>query len=104
MILMEPFLLMTLHFSQIGLTEDLTFISILLSWANKSRRIIISPLFLKYKQIASMQSHEYFAFYGAVSGKTITRCSYLFLQVILPLLRSYGESSTVTRSPGRMRM
>ena len=69
MILMEPFLLMTLHFSQIGLTEDLTFISILLSWANKSRRIIISPLFIKYKGMVFMQSHEYFPVYGAVSGK-----------------------------------
>ena len=88
MILMEPFLLMTLHFSQIGLTEDLTFISILLSWANKSRRIIISPLSVKYKDMLSVQSHEYFTVCGAVSGKTVARCSYLFLQVILPLLRS----------------
>ena len=31
MILMEPFLLMTLHFSHIGFTEDLTFILNLLS-------------------------------------------------------------------------
>lgn len=31
MIRMLPFLLMTLHFSQIGFTEDLTFMDILLS-------------------------------------------------------------------------
>jgi hypothetical protein len=30
--------------------------------------------------------------------------SYLYLYVIRPLVRSYGESSTRTRSPGRIRM
>lgn len=54
-----PFLFITLHFSQIGLTDGLTFIA----------------------------NPPYFA-----------------LHVILPLVRSYGESSTVTLSPGKILM
>jgi len=82
MIMIFPFLLITLHFSHIGLTEDLTFIVFLLSKKlEKSSHNSISPEISEYK-------HN----------------PYLFRQVILPLLRSYGDISTVTLSPGRIRI
>ena len=71
MIIILPFLLITLHFSQIGLTEGLTF-------------IIIPP----YMSVVLKES--------AVSGDPY----HFALHVILPLVRSYGDISTVTLSPG----
>ena len=41
---MLPFLLITLHFSHIGLTEDLTFMSILLSRGLRPLDIAVVPL------------------------------------------------------------
>ena len=41
---------------------------------------------------------------GSLNRQALYRISYLSLQMILPLERSYGESSIVTLSPGRIRM
>ena len=41
---------------------------------------------------------------GLTEAVTFIVCPYLNRYVILPRDRSYGESSTRTRSPGRMRM
>lgn len=67
MILTEPFRLITLHFSQIGFTDDLTFMShppFFLHFFEQSRRIILADAPLKVKEF------------------------YLSLQMILPLERS----------------
>jgi hypothetical protein len=42
MIMIAPFLLMILHFSQMGFTEDLTFISVIHSFLEKSPFTIIT--------------------------------------------------------------
>lgn len=113
---------MTLHFSQIGFTEDLTFIVIPLS-KNKSEqscRIILTNRQLLVKQIlCSVQIlfQKLFLFqYNVSFSRPPLKLPpleqpdvgivlfYLSLQMILPLERSYGESSIVTLSPGRMRM
>ena len=67
-ILMAPFLLITLHFSQIGLTEDLTF-------------IIFTP-FKKVQQIDIIINNF------NCQRLFYIECNYLSLQMILPLVRS----------------
>ena len=77
---------MTLHFSQIGFTDDLTFTA-KASFQTSSFDIISQhnfPLQLKFL--------------------ILRQKIYLSLQIILPLLKSYGESSIVTLSPGKIRI
>lgn len=78
-ILILPFLLITLHFSQIGLTDDLTFI-VKASFQTSSYSIITHLILVV---------QDFF---------------YLSLQIIRPLLKSYGESSIFTLSPGSILM
>ena len=92
---MLPFLLMTLHFSQIGLTDDLTFT------ANPPFSIkVLFRYFSKSVQIAlytdTLGKSTYFLFF--------IKIFYLSLQMILPFVRSYGDISIVTLSPGKILM
>ena len=76
----RPLRRMILHFSQIGFTDGLTFIE-------------ITSIRLCRTGMAACNA----SFRGV-------NLDYLDLQVILPLVRSYGETCTVTLSPGRMRI
>ena len=69
-----PLRLTTLHFEHIFLTDALTFII------------------------------DYFLCRGANRTEVLLHCYCLCLYVILPLVGSYIESSTVTLSPGRILM
>jgi hypothetical protein len=71
---------MILHFSHIGLTDALTFIGD----PHLERAAVLCAAALRLQ--------------ATFGGRYLNR------YVILPLLRSYGESSTLTLSPGRMRM
>ena len=51
MIMIAPFLLMILHFSQMGFTEDLTFISVIHSFLEKSPFTIITERLANCKHI-----------------------------------------------------
>ena len=48
----------------------------------------------------------HFSHIGFTDALTFIYASFLYLNryVIRPLVRSYGDNSTFTRSPGRMRM
>ena len=72
---------MTLHFSQIGFTDALTFMP-----SSLEREAAPEPAAGRDCLL--------------VAGSS----AYLNLYVILPRLRSYGDNSTLTRSPGRIRM
>ena len=78
-----PFLLMTLHLSQIGLTDALTFIKIL-SFRKKSIAKCYCTIFVNLMQVK-------FGIYF-----------YFSLHLILPFERSYGDNSNVTLSPGKI--
>ena len=51
MIMIAPFLLMILHFSQMGFTEDLTFISVIHSFLEKSPFTILTERLANCKHI-----------------------------------------------------
>ena len=91
-ILMLPFLLMTLHFSQIGLTDDLTFTA-KASFQTSSVAIISQPFLSTQGKFYKIYI-EYFVW--------IFLLFYLSLQMILPFVKSYGDNSIVTLSPGRI--
>lgn len=92
-ILIFPFLLITLHFSQIGFTDDLTF--------------MLNPPFKKTVLHYIMQPGQMQALYENISQKQHRKYFsqiYLSLQMIRPFDRSYGDNSSVTLSPGRIRI
>lgn len=89
-IIMFPFLLMTLHFSQIGFTDDLTF--------------MVNPPFHEkatFKYIKVEKNVRVIVYHKDFSNtSSIFKIFYLSLQIILPFERSYGDNSSVTLSPG----
>lgn len=89
---MLPFLLITLHFSQIGLTDDLTFT--VNPPFKKSPFIIIAP-YIKYIKYKIIFSDLFFYSFNQFEY-------YLSLQIILPFDKSYGDNSIVTLSPGNI--
>ena len=80
----RPWRLMILHFSQIRLTDGRTFNAVL--------------------SFRRPRAAELPAIGAAFPGLPRRRCYTLWRYVMRPRVKSYGESSTVTRSPGRMRM
>ena len=82
MIMIFPFLLITLHFSQIGFTDDLTF--------------TLNPPFKK------VRLELYHATIFNARTNLTNKKLYLSLQMIRPLEKSYGDNSSVTLSPGRI--
>lgn len=85
---------MTLHFSQIGLTDDLTFTA-KASFQTSSVAIIAQPFLSTQGKFYKIYK-EYFVH--------IFLLFYLSLQMILPFVKSYGDNSIVTLSPGRILM
>ena len=84
--LILPFLLMILHLSQIGLTDALTFIKIL-SFRKKSIAKNYCNILTNLMQVKFGISLIFF---------------YFSLHLILPFVRSYGDNSSVTLSPGKI--
>ena len=124
-----PFLLITLHFSQIGFTDDLTFTSnppfihcsAYMSDAYRAPDAIhihlLTGIFLQmprnaliyYSTACQTKSIDNFIFLSLSvryrqQAKLVPARFYLSLQIILPLDRSYGDNSNVTLSPGRILM
>ena len=124
-----PFLLITLHFSQIGFTDDLTFTSnppfihcsAYMSDAYRAPDAIhihlLTGIFLQmprnaliyYSTACQTKSIDNFIFLSLSvryrqQSKLVPARFYLSLQIILPLDRSYGDNSNVTLSPGRILM
>lgn len=99
MILILPFLLIILHFSQIGLTDDLTF-TVKSSFQKSSFDIIAQCYAIMQVDVL------YFFKYNATKmySYDTSQLFYLSLQMILPLDKSYGDNSIVTLSPGKILM
>ena len=102
MILMEPLRRMTLHFSQIGFTDALTF-TIFFSFPKRSTSIIASNI-CKSKYESDKVTEKITLCLWHFHTCQVPVKDYLSLQMILPFVRSYGESSMVTLSPGKILM
>ena len=71
MIMMAPFLLMILHFSQMGFTEDLTFISKYTPFLKKSPYTILTERFANCKHYFRENARKYGAFRHFPEGSSL---------------------------------
>ena len=96
MILIAPLRLMTLHFSQIGLTDALTFT--IFSPFQNVRQLLYHLSILKASTILPKNDK----ILGILQSNHTKPFNLFISQIILPFVKSYGESSIVTLSPGKI--